>query len=284
MAAILDDNRRLVHRFLEEIWSRGDQKAISECLTDDFTFVLSFTTTRGVPAFQAMVERNRNAFRNLAYHVDDTIVEETKASAFWTMTSTHVGTWREIEGTNRDVSIRGMTVFYIRDGRIYEAYVQNDVLGLMTQIDGVVMTPPLRRNKALMERYIDIVLNGRDITRFEEVVTTDFVAHRGDQLLQGIDTLKRQMEGWWRAFPDLRFNADLMMAEGDRVAISYSAPGTHSGQFAGIQPTGQKITWRGIMIYTIRDNKVAEAIAQWNDRDVIEKLTQAAGVRPAAAT
>jgi steroid delta-isomerase-like uncharacterized protein len=274
MTTFLDNNRRLVRRFMEDIWSRGDPQAINECLTDDFTFELSFTTVRGIPDFTAMVERNRLAFRNLTYRVDDTVAEETKAAVFWTMTSTHVGTWREVEGTNRDVSIRGMTVFYIREGRIYEAYVENDVLGLMTQIGGVVMTPPLQRNKALMNRYVEIVLNGRDVNRFNEVVASDFVAHRADQVLQGIDTLERQMESWWRAFPDLHFTADIMMAEENRVAISYTAPGTHKGEFAGIAPTGRQITWRGIMIYTIRDNRVAEAIAQWNDRDVIEQLTR----------
>lgn len=276
MTTLLDENRRLVLRFMEDIWSRGDPQAINECLTDDFTFVLSFTTARGIPDFAVMVERNRLAFRNLTYRVDDTVAEETKAAAFWTMTATHVGTWREVEGTNREVSIRGMTVFYIRNGRIHEAYVENDVLGLMMQIGGVVMTPPLERNKALMNRYVEIVLNGRDVNRFDEVVARDFVAHRADQVLQGIDTLKRQMEGWWRAFPDLHFTADIMMAEGSRVAISYTAPGTHQGEFAGIAPTDRQITWRGIMIYTIRDNKVSEAVAQWNDHDVIEQLTRSA--------
>ena len=272
---VVDQNRGLVRRFLEEIWSRGDQQAIRDCLTDDFTFVLSFTTVRGIPAFREMVERNRGAFRDLTYHVDDTVVEETRAAAFWTMTSTHVGTWREVEGTNRDVSIRGMTFFYIRDGRIYEAYVENDVLGLMTQIGGVTMTPPLRRNKELLSRYIDIVLNGRDVSRFEEVVATDFVARRGDQTLQGIDTLRKQMESWWEAFPDLRFEADRMVAEGDQVAISYIAPGTHLGQFSGIRATGRRVTWRGLMVYTIRDNKVAGAVAEWNDGEVVGELRDA---------
>lgn len=279
MANVLDDNRRLVQRFMEDIWSRGDEQAINECLTSDFTFVLSFTTVRGIPDFRAMVERNRAAFRNLNYRVDDTVAEETKAAVFWTMTSTHVGTWREVEGTNRDVSIRGMTVFYIRDGRIYEAYVENDVLGLMTQIGGVVMTPPLRRNKALMSRYVDIVLNGRDVNRFGEVMAPDFVAHRGDELLQGIDTERRVMEGLWGAFSDIRFNIELMMAEDDRVTIQYTAPATHSGEFLGIAPTGRRITWHGTIIYRIRDNLVTEAISAWNYYEIVQQLTQATAAR-----
>lgn len=279
MANVLDDNRRLVQRFMEDIWSRGDEQAINECLTSDFTFVLSFTTVTGIPDFRAMVERNRAAFRNLNYRVDDTVAEETKAAVFWTMTSTHVGTWREVEGTNRDVSIRGMTVFYIRDGRIYEAYVENDVLGLMTQIGGVVMTPPLRRNKALMSRYVDIVLNGRDVNRFGEVMAPDFVAHRGDELLQGIDTERRVMEGLWGAFSDIRFNIELMMAEDDRVTIQYTAPATHSGEFLGIAPTGRRITWHGTIIYRIRDNLVTEAISAWNYYEIVQQLTQATAAR-----
>lgn len=54
-------------------------------------------------------------------------------------TPKHVGTWRNIEPTGKDVSIQGLTFFRFDGGKITEAKVQNDVFGLIRQLDAVVM-------------------------------------------------------------------------------------------------------------------------------------------------
>ena len=135
----VDANRTAVHRFLEDIWSKGDMQAIDELLTPDFAFVLSFMQTNGPEEFKSLVRANRTAFENLTYRTtdDDVVTEEDKAAAYWTMSAKHVGAWAGIDATNKDVSIQGMTFFRFRDGQIAEARVQNDVLGLRRQLGAV---------------------------------------------------------------------------------------------------------------------------------------------------
>ena len=66
------------------------------------------------------------------------MAEDLKAANFWRMDSKHIGTWRNVPASNNVVSISGMTFFrFNEEGKIIEARVQNDVMSLMVQINGI---------------------------------------------------------------------------------------------------------------------------------------------------
>lgn len=110
--------------------------AIDDILSSDFAFILTFMRTDGLAQFRDLLQKNRTAFENLTYitNDEDVVAEDGKAAAYWTMTGKHVGEWSGIKATNRDVSIEGITFFKLRDGKIYEAKVHNNVLGLRRQL------------------------------------------------------------------------------------------------------------------------------------------------------
>ena len=62
------------------------------------------------------------------------------------------------------------------------------------------------------------------------------------------------------AFPDLQFTIEDIIGEGDKVAISWNAQGTHKGELIppGIAATNKTATWSGIIIYQIADGKVVQ--------------------------
>jgi steroid delta-isomerase-like uncharacterized protein len=135
----VDTNRAAVHGFMEKIWSAGDMQAVDDLLAPDFAFILAFMRTDGLDEFKNLVRANRTAFENLTYRTDDDniVAEEDKAAAYWWMSAKHVGTWSGIEATQKDVGIQGMTFFRFRDGKIFEARVQNDVFGLRRQLGAI---------------------------------------------------------------------------------------------------------------------------------------------------
>ncbi len=268
----ITNNKEIARRFLEDVWSKGDLEAVDEILSPNFAFILSFMTTKGTEAFKNLVVRNREAFRNLTYIVEDVVAGEDKAAVYWRMESTHVGTWRNIEPTGKQVSIQGMTFYKFSDGKIVEAKVQNDVLGLMQQLDAVSMTAGLKSNKEVVRRYVDVALNKREFDKFDEVITPSFLGHRGSHVVRGAEGLKTQMTMFAAAFPDIEFQIDDIVAEEDKVAVVYTAPSTHQGTFAGIAPTNKRVDWKGIIVYRLENGKVAELTAYWNDSELIEQL------------
>jgi steroid delta-isomerase-like uncharacterized protein len=138
--ANIEQNESALRRFFTEIWSQGNLETADEIMEPDFQFILAFARTETLDAFKQMVVRNRQAFENLTYVPNDVVATETKGAGWWTMTSKHVDTWRNVPGSNQDVAIDGVTFFWFSPaGKLQRAVVHNDVLGLMRQIGGVQM-------------------------------------------------------------------------------------------------------------------------------------------------
>lgn len=75
-------------------------------------------------------------------------------------------------------------------------------------------------------------------------------------------------------FPDQKFNVVEMVAEGDKVAVSWMWEGTHKGELGGIPATGKVIKMSGLTIYSFEDGK---ASGHWQMVDRLGVYQQLAG-------
>ena len=75
---------------------------------------------------------------------------------------------------------------------------------------------------------------------------------------------------------DWRMTVDELIAENDRVMARWTFHGTHQGEFSGLPPTHQHVTYSGINIFRIADGKIVEV---W---DIFDRLWmwQQLGVLP----
>ena len=76
-----------------------------------------------------------------------------------------------------------------------------------------------------------------------------------------------------RAFPDLRFSADVVTSDGEFVSGRWTMTGTNTGTFDlfGLPPTGRAVTMTGHEIFRAQDGKLAEI---WHQEDVPGMLRQ----------
>ncbi len=130
-----------------------------------------------------------------------------------------------------------------------------------------------RRLQDLAERWVRLWEPG-NLGSFDDLHAVDFV----DRSSAGRDPTR---EGFRRAilellasFPDLQITAqDLVIDEKlQRIAIRWSASGTHSGRYLGAEPTGRRITLQGIEIIRVRDGRVVERWGEWDGLDLIRQL------------
>jgi predicted ester cyclase len=63
-----------------------------------------------------------------------------------------------------------------------------------------------------------------------------------------------------------------MIAEGDQVAVRFSARGTHSGPWLRFAPTGKAIQYTGVTIARIAGDKIVEHYTWWDKATLIEQL------------
>ena len=121
-------------------------------------------------------------------------------------------------------------------------------------------------NKAITQRFFDEVINGRNFDVIDEMVADDFVEHEsfpGNPTV-GPEAPRANMQMFAASFPDFRITPDVMIGEGDLVAVMATMTGTHRGEFMGIPPTNKSFEVQVMDVIQYRDGK---AIAHWGLTD-----------------
>lgn len=127
--------------------------------------------------------------------------------------------------------------------------------------------------KAVAAAALNALWNGRDKSAVGDYVAGDFQYHEAGSTsralgARGVAFLADYLR---RAFPDLAYTADEIVAEGDSVVIRWTAAGIQSGAYGLVAPTGAKVSWSGVTIFKIVDGKVSEA---WVNQDWRELAAQ----------
>jgi predicted ester cyclase len=133
-------------------------------------------------------------------------------------------------------------------------------------------------NKELVRRFYREVYVDWNMALVDEVVSPEFTSHdwpedgpKGPQAFLNYYAAIRS------ALPDARYEADDLIAEGDRVVVRWRLLGTHKGAFQGIAPTGGPIVLKGIAIYRVEDGRLAE---RWVVSDLYGALEEARKYSP----
>ena len=131
----------------------------------------------------------------------------------------------------------------------------------------------LAENKAVIRRFVEEVQNGKSEDAYWELNDPAFVNLA--PLPPGVPSDREggfaYLFGFMNAFPDSRVTIDDMIAEGDQVVTKKTFTGTHTGEFAGIPPTGKPVTLQFVDIMRVRDGKIVE---HWNCIDQLSFMQQ----------
>jgi steroid delta-isomerase-like uncharacterized protein len=119
-------------------------------------------------------------------------------------------------------------------------------------------------------RLLEETFNEGKFELVDQLVAPDAVSHDPAQpaklrALRGPEVLRRTVEIYRNAFPDVRLIVDEVIDGGDRVALRWHAEGTHRGELEGLAPTGVRVSVSGISIDHWRDGKVVESWTEWDN-------------------
>lgn len=119
-------------------------------------------------------------------------------------------------------------------------------------------------NKALVRRYYDEVLNGRNLDAVGDYFANERVA-------EGVRT---GCFSYFAAFPDLHSSIEELVAEGDKVFCRSTMTGTHDGEYKGIPPTGRHISSESAEIFRIADGTFVGYWCLSNVAGLMRQLTE----------
>jgi ketosteroid isomerase-like protein len=140
-------------------------------------------------------------------------------------------------------------------------------------------------NKALVRRYFEEVLNGRDVRHTEELCAAEYVEHAVAPFsdtepgpVNGPEHLKSTLRWLTEQYPDLRMNVEALVGEGDLVVARVLSYGTNLGKLNGVmRPTGKCFSSRQTHWFRVADGKLAE---HWATREDLTAMLQMGIVKP----
>jgi steroid delta-isomerase-like uncharacterized protein len=115
-------------------------------------------------------------------------------------------------------------------------------------------------NSAVVERFVEEVINQGRLEVANEIVALDFVEL--DPLpgqRQGREGLKEVIAMMRSGFPDIQWVTEETIEEGEKVVSRFTWTGTHRGDFLGIPATGKSVKVKGVVIDRVAGGRMSDS-------------------------
>ncbi|MEO5905318.1 MAG: ester cyclase [Saprospiraceae bacterium] len=132
--------KEIASLFTEDLWDKGNLSIADDIFQQHFT---DHDPVQGqgpnVEGYKQMIAGFKSAFPDLRVRNEDVIEDEreNKVVVRWTAQGTHTGELMQIPATGKKVSLRGVDILRVEDGKIVERWGEFDALGMLAQL-GVI--------------------------------------------------------------------------------------------------------------------------------------------------
>lgn len=128
--------KAVVRRLYEEVWNKRRLEVVNEIISPSHALNDPHLTGSAVgpEAYKRVFTQFIAAFPDLRFTVEDVISEKDKVVVSWNISGTHKREFRGIPATNKKISIEGITINHVTNGKITDSDVSLDYLGLMEQL------------------------------------------------------------------------------------------------------------------------------------------------------
>jgi len=130
------ETKAIVRRLYEEVWNKRKLEIVTELISPSHALHDPHLagSAIGPDAYKRVCTQFIAAFPDLRFTVEDYISEKDKVVASWVISGTHKREFRGLPATNKKISVEGITINHIANGKIMDSYVSIDYLGMMQQL------------------------------------------------------------------------------------------------------------------------------------------------------
>jgi steroid delta-isomerase-like uncharacterized protein len=167
-------NRKLIDRFWEEIWNKGKLDVVDQLVSADLLLSLPGRELHGPAGLKEWVATIRGGFPDIHFTTEKALVDGDDVAVRWTAAGTHAGPVLGIAPTGKKITMVGITIFRIVDGKIVEEHASEDMLGLLQQLGVLPPLPPAASAPSDSVKPQPLVLmpgEGRTITARDSTLT-----------------------------------------------------------------------------------------------------------------
>ncbi|OLT12417.1 hypothetical protein BJF78_04270 [Pseudonocardia sp. CNS-139] len=127
-------NKQVVRTYHERLWRDGDRSAIDEFWWPDATVHMTGFDGTAVEVVREDVDRYLGAFTDVRTEIEDLLGDGDRVVLRWATTGRHVGPYGDVAATGRQITMRGIDILRLRDGRIVECWSMWDGLDVYGQL------------------------------------------------------------------------------------------------------------------------------------------------------
>jgi steroid delta-isomerase-like uncharacterized protein len=133
-----EQNKTIVRRFVEEPW-KGNLDIVDELTARDYIGhdPANPEPLRGPEGVKEFISTYRAAFPDARITVEQQLAEGDLVATRWTGRGTHEGELMGIEPTGKQVTVSGLTLSRLVDGKVVEEFQNWDTFGMMRQLDAI---------------------------------------------------------------------------------------------------------------------------------------------------
>ena len=130
----LQRNKDIIHRYFDEWGNDGGTKAADELIAANVTLRNPPAVLHSLEDYKKGMAAFHTAFPDLHFTVEEVIAERDRVVVRWSLRTTQLGEYQGRPPTGKTVSVTGMSLFRLADGKIQEITVSMDRLGLSQQL------------------------------------------------------------------------------------------------------------------------------------------------------
>lgn len=141
-----EQNLILVKRLYDEYYNKGNPSICNEIFTNNVKIndVALSTQTEGIKACKDTENIYKKAFPDKKTKIDEIFTSKDIVIARWSTVMTHKGDLQGIAPTNKEVKIKGISIYYFTHGKINQVWQSWDRIGLLEQIGAIQPLNALR--------------------------------------------------------------------------------------------------------------------------------------------
>jgi steroid delta-isomerase-like uncharacterized protein len=129
------------------------------------------------------------------------------------------------------------------------------------------------QNKSIVRRWVDEGWNKGKLSVIDQLYAPNFIQHEPPpEMVSSSEALKKYVNTYLTAFPDLHFTVDDLVAEGDKVVWRFTSKGTHQGTFMGLPPTGKTSIVTGMVLFRLENSRIVEAYVNIDALGLLQQI------------
>jgi steroid delta-isomerase-like uncharacterized protein len=129
-----EDNKALARRAYEALNQRN-LALVDELCAPDIVDHNASRTIQGLAAYKQFLSMYLAGGPDLHFTIEDQVAEGDKVVTRYTAQGTHLGTFMGIPPTGKYITVTGISIIRVVNGKVVEEWANGDELGLLHQLE-----------------------------------------------------------------------------------------------------------------------------------------------------